>query len=98
LGKSVWSQREGITTSNLIADCDEQSVFNLTRALTPLMEKSPQGASVINLGSVQGLRAPTLDNFAYSTSKAAVHHLTKHLAIRLADKNIRVNAIGMNTL
>lgn len=70
-----------------------KSIFNLTRALTPQLEKS-KGASVINLGSVQGLRAPALDNFAYSTSKAAVHHLTKHLAIRLADKNIRVNAIG----
>lgn len=49
---------------------------------------------VINIGSIHGMEAPKFDTFAYSASKAAVHHLTKHLARRLAPRNILVNAIA----
>jgi len=50
--------------------------------------------SVINIGSIDGLRAPVMDNFSYSASKAAVHMLTRHLAKRLAAEHITVNAIA----
>lgn len=45
-----------------------------------------------------GVRVPALDTFSYSTSKAAVHHLTKVLANKLAPKNITVNAIAAGAL
>src|SRR5262249_37418397 len=45
-------------------------------------------------GSVDGMRAPVMDNFSYSASKAAVHMLTRHLAKRLASEHITVNAIA----
>jgi NAD(P)-dependent dehydrogenase (short-subunit alcohol dehydrogenase family) len=65
-------------------------------------------ARVINIGSVDGLRvphlgnvesaeageAPSMENYAYSASKAAVHMLTRHLAHRLAGEHIAVNAIA----
>jgi NAD(P)-dependent dehydrogenase (short-subunit alcohol dehydrogenase family) len=49
---------------------------------------------VINIGSIDGLRTPALDNYSYSASKAAVHMLTRHLAKRLAGEHITVNAIA----
>lgn len=49
---------------------------------------------MINIGSIDGLRVSTTDNFAYGASKAAVHFLTKNLAVRLAPKGVTVNAIA----
>lgn len=76
------------------------SVFVLTRDLTHLLESSASKddpARVINIGSMDGLHVPTvnrLGNFAYSASKAAVHQLTKNLAVELGPKNITVNAVA----
>ena len=61
--------------------------FLLTRALMPLLEKAARPgdpARVINIGSIDGLQAPMLETYAYSASKAAVHHLTRVLARTLA--------------
>jgi NAD(P)-dependent dehydrogenase (short-subunit alcohol dehydrogenase family) len=73
-----------------------KGVFHLTRALTPLLEAGARPGDpgrVINIGSIDGLRVPPLDTYAYSASKAAVHHLTRTLARRLAPK-ITVNAVA----
>jgi NAD(P)-dependent dehydrogenase (short-subunit alcohol dehydrogenase family) len=51
-------------------------------------------ARVINIGSIDGLHVPVLETYAYSASKAAVHHLTRTLAVRLAPENITVNAVA----
>jgi NAD(P)-dependent dehydrogenase (short-subunit alcohol dehydrogenase family) len=74
-----------------------KAVFQLTRALVPQLEAAARKgdpARVINTGSIDGLKPPMLDTFSYSTSKAAVHHLTRVLAKKLAEKNITVNAIA----
>ena len=74
-----------------------KAVFHLTRALLPQLEKaasSEDPARVINVGSVDGLKVPLLETYAYSASKAAVHHLTRVLASKLAPQNITVNAIA----
>lgn len=74
-----------------------KGVFHLTRFLVPLLEKAgaqADPARVINIGSVDGLNAPGFETFAYSSSKAAVHHLTRHLAQHLSRKWITVNAIA----
>ena len=51
-------------------------------------------ARVINIGSVDGLHVPLLESYAYSASKAAVHHLTRHLGSRLAREHVTCNAIA----
>jgi NAD(P)-dependent dehydrogenase (short-subunit alcohol dehydrogenase family) len=74
-----------------------KGVFHLTRALHPQLKagaKPGDPARVINIGSIDGLRVPVLETFSYSSSKAAVHHLTRVLAIRLAPDNITVNAVA----
>lgn len=73
-----------------------KAVFHLTRACLPLLEAAARPgdpARVINIGSIDGLQAPVLETYAYSSSKAAVHHLTRVLAHRLAPR-ITVNAVA----
>ncbi len=74
-----------------------KAVFHLTRALLPQLEAAASEedpARVINIGSVDGIQVPALETYAYSSSKAAVHHLTSVLARRLAPKQITVNAVA----
>jgi NAD(P)-dependent dehydrogenase (short-subunit alcohol dehydrogenase family) len=74
-----------------------KAIFHLTRACLPLLQKAATAAAparVINIGSIDGLRVPLLETYAYSSSKAAVHHLTRALAVRLAPDHITVNAVA----
>ena len=73
-----------------------KGVFNLTRALLPQLEAASapgDPARVVNIGSIDGIHVPLLETYAYSASKAAVHHMTRVLAKRLAPK-ITVNAVA----
>jgi NAD(P)-dependent dehydrogenase (short-subunit alcohol dehydrogenase family) len=74
-----------------------EGVFHLTIALLGALRASASAedpARVINIGSIDGLRTPSVENYSYSASKAAVHMLTRHLAKRLAREQITVNAIA----
>ena len=74
-----------------------KAVFGLTTALLPLLEAaaSPEDpARVINIGSVDGIRVPDTENYAYAASKAAVHMVTRQLAHRLTNSHVTVNAIA----
>ncbi len=64
--------------------------FRMVRAALPHMKN---GASIINTGSVTGLRgsAQLLD---YSATKGAIHAFTKSLASNLIERGIRVNAVA----
>jgi NAD(P)-dependent dehydrogenase (short-subunit alcohol dehydrogenase family) len=80
-----------------VIDTNLKSVFFLTRDLLPLLEKAAtpdDPARVINIGSIDGLKVPFTENFAYGPSKAAVHHLTRDLAVKLSGRNITVNAVA----
>jgi NAD(P)-dependent dehydrogenase (short-subunit alcohol dehydrogenase family) len=74
-----------------------KSPFFLTRAFLPLLEAAgtqDDPARVINVGSIDGLHVPRLDTYAYSSSKAALHHLTRVLARELGPKWVTVNAVA----
>jgi len=80
-----------------VIDTNVKSTFFLTRELLPLLEKAgtrDDPARVINVGSIDGIKAPFLETYAYPASKAAVHHMTRDLAVKLAGRNITVNAIA----
>jgi NAD(P)-dependent dehydrogenase (short-subunit alcohol dehydrogenase family) len=71
--------------------------FHLTRALLPRLEAAVRPgdpARVINVGSIDGLHVPSLETWGYAPTKAALHHLTRMLAKRLAGRGITVNAIA----
>jgi NAD(P)-dependent dehydrogenase (short-subunit alcohol dehydrogenase family) len=80
-----------------ILSTNVEGIFHLTVALLPELRAAASAedpARVINIGSIDGLRTPAVENYSYSASKAAVHMLTRHLAKRLASEHITVNAIA----
>lgn len=71
--------------------------FLLTQALLPALRADATPADparVIMVGSVHGILAPMIDNWAYSASKAAIHHLARHLAVHLAPDHVTVNVVA----
>jgi NAD(P)-dependent dehydrogenase (short-subunit alcohol dehydrogenase family) len=80
-----------------VMDLNVKAIFFLTQRFLPLLRKAGTAddpARVINIGSIDGLRVPLLQNYAYSASKAAVHMLTRHLAHHLTGDHITINAIA----
>ncbi|MAJ44675.1 MAG: 3-oxoacyl-ACP reductase [Candidatus Marinimicrobia bacterium] len=80
-----------------VMDLNVKSIFYLTQKLTPMLKVNSSlenPSRVINIGSVDGLNVPVIEAYAYGTSKAAVHHLTRILAKKLVSENILVNAIA----
>lgn len=74
-----------------------EAIFCLTRDCLGLLRKAAVPASparVINIGSIDGLTVPFVDNYAYSASKAGLHHLTRVLARKLGVERITVNAVA----
>jgi NAD(P)-dependent dehydrogenase (short-subunit alcohol dehydrogenase family) len=65
--------------------CSQQAIRRM------LAQKS--GGAILNIGSIAGMSALGRGNFAYSCAKAAVHQMTKELALEYAVDGIRVNAI-----
>jgi NAD(P)-dependent dehydrogenase (short-subunit alcohol dehydrogenase family) len=80
-----------------VMDTNVKGVFFLTQKLLPLLRASGTSedpARVVNVGSIDGIKNPVFETFSYGPSKAALHHLTRGLALHLSRQNIIVNAIA----
>ncbi len=68
--------------------------FFLTQAVSQKMVGTG-GGSIVNVGSMWAKQAvKATPSSAYSMQKAGLHSLTQHLAMELADHNVRVNAVS----
>jgi NAD(P)-dependent dehydrogenase (short-subunit alcohol dehydrogenase family) len=83
---------------NKVMDLNVRAVFFLTQALTPHLrrgfERTGTRTRVINISSVEGLLPENDNTYSYAASKAAVVHLTRVLARRLAGEGINVSGIA----
>lgn len=80
-----------------VMDLNVTSIFELTRNLTPLLAAAATDADparIINTASVMGIMPVADGCYSYSTSKAAVIHLTRILANEMASRRITVNAFA----
>ncbi|XP_018802389.1 PREDICTED: uncharacterized protein LOC108977241 [Bactrocera latifrons] len=74
-----------------VMNTNVRSVFLLTKYAAPHLVKT-QG-NIVNVSSVAGLRSfPNIS--VYCTSKAALDQFTRCIALDLAPKNVRVNAVN----
>jgi NAD(P)-dependent dehydrogenase (short-subunit alcohol dehydrogenase family) len=70
--------------------------FLVGQAVAREMVKTGQG-SIVNMSSVNGVLAiPTIAS--YNVSKGGINQLTRVMALALADKGIRVNAVAPGTI
>lgn len=71
-----------------------ESLFFITQAIAENM-KNNGGGSIVNIGSMWAKQAvKATPSSSYSMAKAGLHAMTQHLAMELADSNIRVNAVS----
>ena len=71
-----------------------RAFFFITQAASKVLIKNG-GGSIVNIGSMWAKQAiKATPSSAYSMAKAGLHSLTQHLAMELAEYNIRVNAVS----
>lgn len=71
-----------------------RAFFFINQAAAKVLAKNG-GGSIVNIGSMWAKQAiKATPSSAYSMAKAGLHSLTQHLAMELAEHNIRVNAVS----
>ena len=71
-----------------------KAFFFINQAAARILIKNG-GGSIVNIGSMWAKQAiKATPSSAYSMAKAGLHSLTQHLAMELAENNIRVNAVS----
>src|SRR6185369_9233737 len=79
-----------------VIDVNLKGSFLVGQAVAREMVKTGGGA-IVNMSSVNGVMAiPSIAS--YNASKGGVNQLTRVMALSLADRNIRVNAVAPGTI
>jgi NAD(P)-dependent dehydrogenase (short-subunit alcohol dehydrogenase family) len=79
-----------------VVDLNMKAPFFLTQALHEMLKRGAKErpAKVINIASIDGISVNAWETYSYTASKAGLIHLTKRMALRLAQDNIVVNGIA----
>lgn len=83
MDEDVWDKQ---------VDVNLKSVYLVSRAVIPVMEKQGKG-SIVNVASIAGLRYIGKPQIGYAATKAAVIQYTRASGVILADKGIRMNVV-----
>jgi gluconate 5-dehydrogenase len=89
--KAVLDMTEEDWDSHMAVNC--RSIFLCSRAAARQMIDAGRGGTIVNIGSIAGENAFP-DRLAYCSSKAAVHQMTKVMALEWAVHDIRVNCVA----
>lgn len=79
-----------------VVDLNLKTPFFLTKALAQPLRAAAQACvgKIINIASTDGIGLNPQENYSYVASKAGLIHLTRRMAMRLAQDNIAVSAIA----
>lgn len=79
-----------------VVDLNMKTPFFLTKALAEPLRAAAQACvgKVINIASTDGIGLNPQENYSYVASKAGLIHLTRRMALRLAQDNIAVSGIA----
>lgn len=75
-----------------VHDVNLKSVFLACKEVVPIME-AQGGGSIVNVSSTASIKWSPVEYVSYSSSKAALNHLTRVLARQYAPQNIRCNVV-----
>jgi NAD(P)-dependent dehydrogenase (short-subunit alcohol dehydrogenase family) len=77
---------------DLVIDVNVKGTFLCTQAALPMMRRNRWGR-IVNLSSTAGKNVSTMGGAHYTTAKAAILGLTRHVAFEFAGEGITVNAV-----
>ena len=79
-----------------VVDLNLKTPFFLTKALSGPLRAAARTrvGKIINISSTDGIGLNPQENYSYVASKAGLIHLTRRMALRLAQDNIAVSALA----
>jgi len=98
VSKCLWEDQDFKEWSELYTT-NVSSTYFTSAAFLPLLQEGTKrskgySSSILNISSISGLIKESQNHLAYNSSKAAVIHLTKMMALEFAPMKIRVNTIA----
>ena len=84
IGPDLWDE---------VINVNVKGTLLCSQAAARSMIRHGRGGAIINIGSVNAEKV-FADTVAYSTSKGAVHSMTRSMALALASSGIRVNTLA----
>lgn len=80
-----------------VVDLNMKTPFFLTQALHGMLQRGASAqrpAKVVNVASIDGISVNPWETYSYTASKAGLIHLTRRMALRLAQDHIVVSGIA----